>query len=252
MGGEASIAETTQKSARPRGTPSPRSAEAIRIPSHGHGRLMPLAKLGQPAINPAGRPRTLRDVQRLARKKSMDALTYLIGVYTRPDGLLDRGADPRVGSVAAAMVMKWAYGEPPPYDPTMERPETRIDLDGMSLAERKRLLEVMDRITTVVSDADADQDDGPDFDASRFAVEPLVIEAQPLAMDAPVKKPRKPRGKKPKPRGRPRKAVALDIPTEPRKRGRPPGKKKRKRAKRAPKAAAAALKPSVSLFDTDF
>lgn len=183
----------------------------------------------------------------------MDALTFLIGVYTRPDGLLDRTVDGRIGVVAASTVLKWAYGEPAPYDPTMERPETKIDLDGMSLSERKKLLEVMDRITTVVSDTDTDQDDGPDFDASRFATEPLVIEAQPVAPDPPpFKKPRKPRGKKPKPRGRPRKVAALEIPAEPRKRGRPPGsKKKRKRAKRAPRVAKPP-KPPVSLFDTDF
>lgn len=129
--------------------------------------------------NPTGsRPRTLKDVQRLARKQSMDALTALIGVYKRPDGKLDRTADGRVVVAATSTVLKWAYGEPPTYDPTLERPETKIDLAGMSLDERRKLLAVMDRITTVVTDQTTDEEDGPDFDASRFATEPMTIEAQ--------------------------------------------------------------------------
>lgn len=237
--------------AKPARVPGKRSAEATFIPSHGKGRLLPPIRPGE-ARNPSGRPRTLRDIRRLARGESMDALIALIGCYKRPDGKIDRAADGKIVSAAAQAVIKIAYGDMPAYDPTMERPETRIDLEGMTLAERKHLLSVMDRITTVVTDPrDDDDDEGPTFDPSRFSVEPPTIEAEPVAAvpPAPVKKPRKPRGKKPKPRGRPRKevAAALEVkrlrkPGRPKKLGRP-----RKRAKRirTPKPAVRV----VSLFD---
>jgi hypothetical protein len=226
--------------------PRPRSAEAVIIPSHGVGRLMPPFQVGQVG-NPSGRPRTLRDVQRLARKRSMDALTALIGVYTRPDGLLDRSADGRIVVAAASTVLKWAYGEPPTYDPTQERPETRIDLEGMSLSHRRQMLEMMERVTTVIADAPDENEDSPDFDASRFADEPLVIEAgtpeawqpgQPKKPPNQPAKPRKPRGRKPTtpPLGRPRKtpaqAVGISKPKKmgrPKKRGRPKGSKNKKK-----------------------
>lgn len=214
---------------------------------------MPPVQVGERrAAGPHAKPTTLRQVQHLARRRSLDALTALIGVYTRPDGMLDRTTDGRLVVAAASTVLKWAYGEPQPYDPTMERPETRIDLEGMTLAERKRLLEVMDRITTVVSDTDADQEDGPDFDPSRFATEQMVIEAQIQQPDpetvAALKVVKAAKAAKLSAKKRAKRAQAAAAKRPHRKSGRAP---KRVLTPRTPKAAAAA-KLSVSLFDESF
>jgi hypothetical protein len=192
------------------------------------------------------RAHTLNQIRKLARFESLDALIAIIGCYKRRDGKIDPTADSRVVHSAAKEVIKIAYGEMPAYDPTMERPETVIDLAGMSLAERKKLLEMMDRVTTVVAETDDDGEDGPVFSADRFGEVPLTIEGDAAS---PVEVPRgkrdewKPTGKvmaevtkPPPPNGRPPKRVLV------------PGKL---REKRAPKAAAAS-KPAVSLFDADF
>ena len=117
------------------------------MPPHGRGRLAPKFEVGNPG-NPGGRPAVLRDVQKLARKKSLDALHALIACYTTPDGKIARNVDGRIVVHAASTVLKWAFGEPPPYDPNADKPETKIDVSAVSLAERRRLLETMDREVT--------------------------------------------------------------------------------------------------------
>lgn len=188
-----------------------RSDEATRIPSHGKGRLMPPVQPGEVRAAFPGRPAVLRDVQQLARKKSLDALHALIACYTAPDGKIARNVDGRIVVHAASTVLKWAFGEPPPYDPNQDKPDTRIDLGGLSLAERRRLLDTLDRVS-VVEDASAPVDDGPEFDASRFAPEPVEIEGA-VVVDAPPtiaprKMPKPAKAEAPKKRGRPPKAGA--------------------------------------------
>ena len=192
----------------------------LRVPSHGQGFLLPPIQPGE-ARNPSGRPKTLQDVRKLARKQSMDALTALIGVYKRPDGKLDRTTDGKTVVAAASAVLKWAYGEPPPYDPNLEKPETRIDLEGMSLQDRKRLLDAMNRVSTVIADS-GNVDDGPDFDVTRFASEPMTIDAEPMPsmlaeMPRTTQRPKKPKRKAKKPPA----VVAPPVVPEKRKRGRP-------------------------------
>ena len=185
-----------------------RTEEATHIPSHGVGRIFPPMKPGT-TLNPSGRPKGMKEIRSLARKKSLDALTALIGVYTLPNGKLDRQADGRVVVAAASTVLKWAYGEPPPYDPNAEKTDFKIDpesLARMPLQERRMLLATLGKLGTVA--ADSVEDDGPDFDASRFADEPLTIEAAPEKpsheMAPAPAKPRIKPGPKPK-RGRPKK-----------------------------------------------
>jgi len=127
--------------------------------------------------NPGGRPKSLKDVRSLARKQSMNALHALIGVYTRPDGKIDRSADGKMVVAAAQTVLTWAYGKPPDYDPAREEPETKIDLTGLTIGQRKVLLETLSRVTTVPGSA---TDDGPDFEPERFAPEPMTLEAEPI------------------------------------------------------------------------
>jgi hypothetical protein len=172
--------------------PKPRSEEATRIPSHGHGRLITFQK-GQPSANPSGRPASLRDVQQLCRKKSVSAVHALIACIETPDGKIVRNADPRAVALVSSTLLKWGYGEPPPYDPTQEKPELRIDLSGLTLDERRMLLAAMDRVTTVATENS--HDTGPEFDPSRFEQEPPTIEAEPVtpsrsSYKAPVHAPR--------------------------------------------------------------
>jgi hypothetical protein len=123
----------------------------------------------------------------------MDALHALIACYKTPEGKIARNVDGRIVAVASQGVLKWAFGEPPPYDPTQEKPELRIDLSGLTLEERRLLLAAMDRVTTVA--AEHGPEDGPAFDASRFEPEPVTIEAEQPAPSrssykAPVHAPR--------------------------------------------------------------
>lgn len=177
--------ERTDIRARPRERP-----EATVIPSHGHGRLAPF-RAGEPSANPGGRPSSLKEVQQLARKKSINALHALIACYETPTGKIARDRDPRVVAIATQAVMKWAYGEPPAYDPTMEKPEMKIDLSGLTLEEKRILLAAMDRVSTVV--AEPGSDDGPSFDVDRFEPEPVTIEADAPAVDVAPPPPSKTR-----------------------------------------------------------
>ena len=213
-------------------------AQGRRIPSHGKGMLAPLFPPGN-VMNPGGRPRNLKDVRKLARKQSMDALHALIACYKTPDGKIARNVDGRVVVHAASTVLKWAFGEPPPYDPLSERPEERIDLTGLSLQERKRLLDTMSKVSTVIA-PDTDVDDGMDFDPSRFEPEPVQIEGEvvpPPQTTAIMAKPKKYKPKTPpvvelepaerakgrlaKPKPKAKKATKAKKPT-----GRPPGRPK--------------------------
>ena len=180
-----------------------RSDEATRIPSHGKGRLMPPVQPGEVRAAFPGRPAVLRDVQRLARKKSVDALHALVACYTTPDGKIARNVDGRIVVHAASKVLEWAFGTPPQYDPAQDKPETTIDLSGLSLAERRRLLDVMDRVS-VIADPNAVVDDGPDFDPSRFAPEPVEIEGAVVVEEPPAIRARPiPKAKAPKAKGKP-------------------------------------------------
>jgi hypothetical protein len=164
------------------------------------------------AFNPGGRPKTLRDVRKLARKMSMDALHALIGVYTLPNGKLDRQADGKVVVAAAQTVLTWAYGKPPDADWDGEQRRESLDLSGLSLAQRKSLLSTLAEITTV-DGADELEDDGPEFDPTRFSSEPVTIEPDPVDVEfpGPVLFPRKARTvtgqKKARRRKKPRKRV---------------------------------------------
>lgn len=154
---------------------------ATRIPSHGKGRLMPAWGTPERPVPPGGghtKPRTLRDVQRLARKESVDALISLVGCYKRPDGKIDRTADGRVVQAAASTVLTWAFGKAPDYDPNREKPAVKFDLSGLSIEEKRLMLRIMAKttMTETTEGDDVEEDDGPTFDASRFATEPLTIE----------------------------------------------------------------------------
>ena len=205
------------------------NVDGMRVPSHGKGWLKPFPP-GNNA-NPSGKPKTLKEVQKLARNRSMDALTALIGVYTLPNGKLDRTADGKTVVAAATAVLKWAYGEPPPFNPNEHKSELRIDLEGVSLAERKRTLEVLQNLKMVASDTvEDDGNPGPDFDASRFA-EPVTIEGDVVEEPAPRR-----RAAAAAP------VVEAPVPPPPvvkRKAGRPLGSKnkKRKRVQRPPQKA---------------
>lgn len=207
---------------------------------------VPVNKPGRPPVT-SERQRTLRDIRKLARTESLDALIAIIGCYKRRDGKIDPTADGRIVHAAAREVIKIAYGEMPAYDPTMERPETVIDLQGMSLAERKKLLEMMDRVTTVVADTDSDGEEGPVFNGDRFGDVPLTIEgnATPPTTGEPPRKPGRPRKYRP-----PAAVMAAIISPPVRQAGRPPKRVLIPGALKKQRKAAAKL--SVSLFDENF
>ena len=98
-----------------------------------------------------------------------------------------RNADPRAVALVTSTLLKWGYGEPPPYDPTKEKPVMRLDVSGLTLEERRMLLAAMDRATTV--EAGEGDDTGPDFDPSRFEPEPLTIDATPAVDVSPQTSP---------------------------------------------------------------
>jgi hypothetical protein len=219
--------EVVNSHERARGVPSPRSAEATIVPHHGRGRLMPPIGSPERPYNPlpAGRPRTLKEVRQLCRKESLDAAHALISTYKTPEGLIDRTADPKVVVVAVQTLLKWAFGEPPPYDPHSEKPPMTVDLSGMSLDERRDMLRLMQRLSNARPD-DTSQDNGPDFDPSRFAPLPPKIEAYSSDSEGP---------KAPQP---------VQSPT----RGAPVRRKKRKKAKAAKVAAARKSGPTPEVL----
>lgn len=200
---------------------------ATRIPAHGNGRLMPPFQHGQ-AANPGGRPSTLKDVRRLARLEVVDAVHALVACYKTPSGKISRNADPRVVPAAVMGIVKLAFGEIPPYDPTQERPETTYDLSHLSLQERRMLLAAMDKGVVAISDADT-EDDGLRFDPSRFEDAPTI---EAIALDPSLAPEPDLPMMKPKPKKRPRK------PGPNKAKGRPPGKKSVKKGAAAAKKAA--------------
>jgi len=113
------------------------------VPSHGGGQIAPWAP-GQSG-NPSGRPAGLREVQRLAREKSMTALKALIGLVEDVDDKGLPNQDGRIVVVAAQTILTWGYGKPPDYDPREDEPATSIDLSVLSVAEQRQLLEWIER-----------------------------------------------------------------------------------------------------------
>lgn len=94
----------------------------------------------------------------LAREHSRDAMRKLIAKMD--------SRDERVALVAQQAVLERAWGKPKEFDPSVEKPELRIDLRGMSLEDRKMLLALMDRVTMVPvmptpDSAPTAADDGP-------------------------------------------------------------------------------------------
>jgi hypothetical protein len=112
------------------------------VPSHGGGQIAPWAP-GQSG-NPSGRPAGLREVQRLAREKSLTALKALIGIVEDVDANGVPNQDGRIVVVAAQTILTWGYGKPPNYDPRDDQPAAFIDTSVLSLAEQRQVLECLE------------------------------------------------------------------------------------------------------------
>ncbi len=139
------------------------TARVLVTPSHGVGRLVAPWQPGVSA-NPAGRPRTLKEVQGLARNKSLDSLRAMISIID--DKVID--ADGHTRNVAAQTILTWAYGKPPDYDPRADKPELTIDLAVLSQADKQQLLGLLRR--GIVREADPVSDQA----------EPVTIDAKPV------------------------------------------------------------------------
>lgn len=111
------------------------------IPSHGVGRLTPFP----PGVsgNPGGRPAGLREVQRLAREKSITALKALIGLVEDVDEKGLPNQDGRIVVVAAQTILTWAYGKPPDYDPREDKPGAVVDTSNLTTDEKRLLLAIL-------------------------------------------------------------------------------------------------------------
>jgi hypothetical protein len=115
--------------------------EAI-VPSHGVGTILPPWKPGQSG-NPSGRPAGLREVQKLAREKSLTALRALIGIVEDIDERGLPNQDGRVVVVAAQTILTWGYGKPADYNPSDDKPPVVIDTSGLSAEERVVMLKLL-------------------------------------------------------------------------------------------------------------
>ena len=116
------------------------------VPCHGGGLLKPIRK-GE-IRNPGGKGGLWQDTQRYCREKSPEAAQKLYELLSSDDE--------RVALMAADKLMTWAWGKPPDYDPNQERPPTKIDLSDLSLGERRRLLSILDRVTSATDVASPD------------------------------------------------------------------------------------------------
>jgi hypothetical protein len=116
------------------------------VPKHGRGLLKPI----QPGEkrNPGGKGGLWQETQRFCREKSVEAARRLFELLGSDDE--------RVSLMAADKLLTWGWGKPPDYDPNQERPATKIDLSDLSLAERRHLLSILDRVTTVMDVAPPD------------------------------------------------------------------------------------------------
>jgi hypothetical protein len=111
------------------------------VPSHGVGRITPW-EAGQSG-NPSGRPAGLREVQKLAREKSITALRALIGLVEDVDANGLPNQDGRSVVVAAQTILTWGYGRPPDYDPREDKPPVVIDTSMLTNDERAALLAIL-------------------------------------------------------------------------------------------------------------
>ncbi len=140
-------------------------------PIHGVGKLLAPYQPGVSG-NPSGRPRTLKEVQGLARNKSLDSLRAMISIIDDKvidaDGHTRNREDGRIVVVAAQTILTWAYGKPPDYDPRADKPELTIDLAVLSQADKQQLLGLLRR--GIVREADPVSDQA----------EPVTIDAKPV------------------------------------------------------------------------
>jgi hypothetical protein len=109
------------------------------IPRHGGGMLRPIQK-GQ-TLNPGGRGGEYHETVKLAREHSVAAMQKMIALMDCPDE--------RVALLAQQTVLERAWGKAKDFDPNADKSDARFDLSKLSLAERRHLLEVIDRLVVV-------------------------------------------------------------------------------------------------------
>jgi hypothetical protein len=97
--------------------------------------------------NPGGRSPGLKIVRQACRKMSMDNVNTLSRIVMErvllPDGSDTLAYDPRAVIQAADKLLVWAWGAPPDYDPSEDRPDVRIDTSVLSVDDRSKLLDML-------------------------------------------------------------------------------------------------------------
>ncbi|SRR5581483_1192540 len=135
-----------------------------RVPSHGGGKIRPWQP-GQSG-NPGGRASArFREVTRLARAESVEAVRALIATFKDPN------EDGRVRVVAAEAVLMRAWGKREPD--VGEEQRYKLDLSRLSLEELRVILKAVERGAIELPPEQAQE-----------AAEAVVIEGQ---AEAPVK-----------------------------------------------------------------
>jgi hypothetical protein len=79
--------------------------------------------------NPSGKPNPLKAVQILCREKSLKSAQVLAEIAENPE------EDSARRIVAADKILTWAFGKPPDYDPTSDRPAMLLDLSRLTAAQ---------------------------------------------------------------------------------------------------------------------